>query len=87
VGLTRFRRHLAKGGYDGKHEEQEGRGKQPRQAFTEEFKAGAVRLVLDEGKTIAQVARDLDLSANSVATWLPVRVGAGLWQWSKRARE
>jgi transposase len=50
--------------------EQEGKGKRPRRAFTEEFKAGAVRLVLDEGKTIAQVARDLDLSANSVATWV-----------------
>ena len=50
--------------------EQEGRGKRPRRAFTEEFKGGAVRLVLDEGKTIAQVARDLDLSANSVATWV-----------------
>ena len=50
--------------------EQEGRGKRPRRAFTEEFKVGAVRLVLDEGKTIAQVARDLDLSANSVATWV-----------------
>lgn len=50
--------------------EQEGRSKRLRRAFTEEFKAGAVRLVLDEGKTIAQVARDLDLSANSVATWV-----------------
>src|SRR6185369_5229105 len=50
--------------------EQEGRGKRPRRAFTAEFKAGAVRLVLDEGKTIAQVARDLDLRANSVATWV-----------------
>jgi transposase len=50
--------------------EHEGRGKRARRAFTEEFKAGAVRLVLDEGKTIAQVARDLDLNANSVATWV-----------------
>jgi transposase-like protein len=30
-----------------------------RRRFTDEFKAGAVRLVLDEGKTVAQVARDL----------------------------
>ncbi len=50
--------------------EQEGRSKRLRRAFTEEFKAGAVGLVLDEGTTIAQVARDLDLSANSVATWV-----------------
>jgi transposase len=35
-----------------------------RRQFTSEFKAGAVRLVLDEEKTIAQVARDLDLVAS-----------------------
>lgn len=33
-----------------------------RRSFTDEFKAGAIRLVLDEGKTVAQVARDLDLT-------------------------
>jgi transposase len=49
---------------------EEPKGKRPRRAFTAEFKAGAVRLVLDEGKTIAEVARDLGLSANSVATWV-----------------
>ena len=31
-----------------------------RRSFTDEFKAGAVRLVLEEGKTIPAVARDLD---------------------------
>ena len=36
------------------------RGK--RRRFTDEFKAGAVRSVLDEDKTVAQVARDLDLT-------------------------
>jgi transposase len=35
-----------------------------RRSFTDEFKAGAVRLVLDEGTTMAQVARDLDLAAS-----------------------
>ena len=50
--------------------EQEGRSKRPRRAFTEDFKAGAVRLVLDEGKTIAQVARDLDLTAGSLSAWV-----------------
>jgi transposase len=44
------------------------RGK--RRQFTEEFKAGAVRLVLDEGKTIAQVARDLGLIASVLRTWV-----------------
>ena len=41
-----------------------------RRQFTDEFKAGAVRLVLDEGKTVAQVARDLDLTPSSLAGWV-----------------
>ena len=41
-----------------------------RRQFTPEFKAGAVRLVLDEGKTIGQVARDLDLVSSVLATWV-----------------
>ena len=41
-----------------------------RRHFTDEFKAGAVRLVLDEGKTIGQVARDLDLTASALGTWV-----------------
>jgi len=36
-----------------------------RRNFTEEFKAGAVRLVLDEGKSVANVAL-----AGDVAAWL-----------------
>ena len=46
------------------------RQKRSRRSFTDEFKAGAVRLVLDEGKTIPQVARDLDLTESSVRTWV-----------------
>ena len=45
------------------------RQKRPRRSFTEDFKAGAVRLVLDEGKTIPQVARDLDLTESALRTW------------------
>lgn len=41
-----------------------------RRQFTDEFKAGAVRLVLDEGQTISGVARDLDLTANSLRIWV-----------------
>jgi transposase len=41
-----------------------------RRSFTDEFKAGAVRLVLDEGKTIAQVARDLDLTPSALGGWV-----------------
>jgi transposase len=48
----------------------EARGRRPRRRFTEEFKEGAVRLVLDEGKTVGAVARELDLTASALATWV-----------------
>ena len=41
-----------------------------RRKFTDEFKAGAARLVLDEGKTVAQVARDLDLTPSALSGWV-----------------
>lgn len=41
-----------------------------RRQFTDEFKAGAVRLVLDEGKTVGAVARELDLTASALADWV-----------------
>jgi transposase len=45
-------------------------GRRARRQFTDEFMAGAVRLVLDEGKTIGAVARDLDLTPSSLANWV-----------------
>jgi transposase len=51
-------------------EVEEGDRRRTRRAFTEEFKASAVRLVLDEGKSVAQVARDLDLSPNAFGMWV-----------------
>ena len=48
----------------------QGRAKRARRKFDEEFKAGAMRLVLDEGKTVAQVARDLDLTASALSGWV-----------------
>ena len=45
-------------------------GRRPRRQFTDEFMAGAVRLVLDEGKTIGAVSRDLDLTPSSLANWV-----------------
>jgi transposase len=48
-------------------------GKKSRRArrhFTEEFRAGAVRLVLDEGQTIGRVARDLDLTVSALRAWV-----------------
>ena len=47
-----------------------GSKKRVRRSFTEEFKAGAVRLVLDEGKTVSQVGRDLDVSQSVVGNWV-----------------
>ncbi len=45
--------------------DQRKREKRARRNYTDEFKAGAVALVLDEEKTVAQVARDLDLTASA----------------------
>ena len=45
-------------------------GDEPRRQFTDEFKAGAVRLVLDEGKTVGAVARDLDLTESALREWV-----------------
>src|SRR4029450_10940910 len=44
--------------------------KRARRSFTEEFKAGAVRLVLDEGKSVGAAARDLDLTESSLGNWV-----------------
>ena len=49
--------------------------KRPRRQFTDEFKAGAVRLVLDEGKTVSAAARDLDLTETALREWVK-RAGA-----------
>ena len=45
-------------------------GRRARRKFSDEFRAGAVRLVLDEGKSIAAVARDLDLTESALRTWI-----------------
>ena len=44
--------------------------RRPRRQFTEEFKASAVRLVLDEGKTVGAAARDLDLTETALREWV-----------------
>jgi transposase len=44
--------------------------KRVRRSFTEEFKAGAVRLVLDEEKSVGAAARDLDLTESSLRNWV-----------------
>ncbi len=45
-------------------------GRRARRRFTDEFKAGAVRLVLDEGKTVGAVARELDLTPSALGIWV-----------------
>jgi transposase len=44
--------------------------KRPRRRFTDDYKAGSVRLVLDEGQTVAAAARDLGLTESSLRKWV-----------------
>jgi transposase len=46
------------------------RAKRARRRFSDEFKAQTARLVLDEGKSVTVVARDLDLVPSVVGTWV-----------------
>ena len=45
-------------------------GRRARRQFSEEFKAGTVRLVLEEGKSVGAVARELDLTASALSAWV-----------------
>ena len=38
--------------------------------FDEDFKAGAVRLVLETGKPIAQIARELGINDGTLGNWV-----------------
>ena len=40
-----------------------------RRTFTPEFKAQAVKLVTEQGRSVAEVARDLDLSESLLRSW------------------
>ncbi len=46
------------------------KNRRPRRQFDDEFKAGAVRLVLDEGQTVGRVSRDLDLTESALRKWV-----------------
>jgi transposase len=44
--------------------------KRKRRAFTEEFKAQAVRVVRESGKSIGMVAQELDLTESALRAWV-----------------
>jgi transposase len=46
------------------------KSRRARRRFDDDFKAQAVRLVLDEGKSVGAVARDLDLTETALRTWV-----------------
>ncbi|GMU63253.1 MAG: hypothetical protein AMXMBFR34_50160 [Myxococcaceae bacterium] len=49
-----------------------------RRTFTDEFKASAVALVLKEGRSVAKVAKDLDLVPSCLGQWVEqARADAG----------
>ncbi|WP_343600336.1 transposase [Mycobacterium sp.] len=41
-----------------------------RRKFTPEFKAEAVELVINSGKSIAEIARDLGISDGTLGNWM-----------------
>jgi transposase len=49
-----------------------------RRKHTDEFRAGAVRLVLEEGRSVADVAHSLDVHRSLLDTWVRrARIDAG----------
>jgi transposase len=48
-----------------------------RRSFPPEFKAQAVQLVTEQGKSIAEVARDLDLSESLLRSWKTALAAGG----------
>ena len=48
-----------------------------RRTFTREFKVQAVQLVTEQGKSVAEVARDLDLSESLLRSWKTTLAAGG----------
>lgn len=46
------------------------KSRRPRRRFTPEYKAGAVQLVLEEKRPVAQVAKELGLTETSLREWV-----------------
>ena len=54
------------------------KARRQRRQHSDEFKAGAVRLVLEEQRSIASVAKDLDVQPSVLGAWvLQARADAG----------
>lgn len=54
------------------------KGRRARRSFSDEFKAGAVALVVKENKPVPQVAKDLDLTPSALRLWVErARADAG----------
>src|SRR5712692_2319322 len=43
---------------------------QKRRKFDQDFKDGAVRIVLESGRPVAEVARDLEINEGTLGNWL-----------------
>ena len=48
-----------------------------RRTFTPEFKAQAVKLVTEQGRSVAEVARDLDLGESLLRGWKTAHAAGG----------
>ena len=46
------------------------RTRRPPRHYDDDFKAQAIRLVLDDGKSVLSVARDLDLTESALRNWV-----------------
>jgi hypothetical protein len=53
--------------------------RRPRRQFDDDFKAQAVRLVLDEGKSVGAVAHDLDLTESALRQWVELQLRGDDW--------
>ena len=61
--------------------------KRKRRAFTTEFKAEAVRLVRESGKSVPTVARELDLTETALRSWVrQAEIDAGRGRAGERSR-
>jgi len=58
----------------------------PRQNYTKEFKEEAVKLVTEQGLSIAEAARRLSMPGQNISRWL-ARAKAGKTQESGRGKE